>query len=185
MQFISALASGPDRLPQAAPPIRAEGKGAAPSKALHSNVEARCVAEGLVTLPNRLKRARLGIHLPLRRVWPRHRRWVRSHGCCVPGCDATSVDFAHLRSAANAGTAQKPHDAFGVSLCRAHHDEQHRIGAASFGQKYRIDLWGLAAEFAWRSPDAEMRASLKLVRADQIDAPLSQVADQPAPLDPA
>jgi hypothetical protein len=59
--------------------------------------------------------------------------------------------------------AQKPHDAFGISLCWAHHEEQHRIGPLSFGQKYQIDLWALAAEFARRSPDQAMRASLKLV----------------------
>jgi hypothetical protein len=74
-----------------------------------------------------------------------------------------SVDFAHLRSAANCGKAQRPHDIFGVSLCRVHHDEQHRIGADTFGDKYGIDLWSLAAEFARRSPDWEMRASLRLV----------------------
>ena len=61
-----------------------------------------------------------------------------------------------------------PHDIFGVSLCRAHHDEQHRIGAAAFGRKYKIDLWSLAAEFARKSPDWEMRASLKMVEPAQI-----------------
>ena len=79
-----------------------------------------------------------------------------------------AVDFAHLRSAANAGLSRKPHDIFGVSLCRAHHDEQHRIGADAFGRKYGIDLWALAAEFARHSPDWEMRLSLRLVRAEQI-----------------
>ena len=74
-------------------------------------------------LPSRLKRPKLGVHPPLQKIWPRHRRWVRSHGCCVPGCDATSVEFAHLRSATNAGLGRKPHDIFGVSLCRNHHDE--------------------------------------------------------------
>jgi hypothetical protein len=114
-------------------------------------------------LPDRLKQPKLGVRTPLQKIWPRHRRWVKSHGCCVPGCNARSVDFAHLRSAANAGTGQMPHDIFGVSLCRAHHDEQHRIGVAAFGRKYHIDLWALAAEFARRSPDWQMRASLKLV----------------------
>ena len=103
------------------------------------------------------------------KIWPRHRRWVRAHGCCVPGCDTRLVDFAHLRSAANAGKDQKPHDAFGVSLCRLHHEEQHRIGADAFSKKYNIDLWALAAEFARRSPDWEMRASLKLVDAAALD----------------
>jgi hypothetical protein len=78
------------------------------------------------------------------------------------------VDFAHLRSCANAGVGQKPHDIFGVSLCRAHHDEQHRLGVDAFDHKYGIDLWALAAEFARRSPDGEMRATLKLVRAEEL-----------------
>ena len=110
-------------------------------------------------LPDRLKRPRMGVRVTLQKIWPRHRRWVRSHGCCVPGCHAVGVDFAHLRSAVNAGKSQKPHDMYGVSLCRLHHDEQHRIGSDAFGKKYGIDLWGLAAEFARRSPDREMRAS--------------------------
>jgi hypothetical protein len=120
-------------------------------------------------LPRRLKRPKLGIQAPPRKVWPRHRRWVKSHGCCVPGCGATIVDFAHLRSCANAGMDQKPHDIFGVSLCRAHHDEQHSLGVDAFDRKYGIDLWALAAEFARRSPEAEMRATLKLVRAQELE----------------
>jgi putative HNHc nuclease len=107
-------------------------------------------------LPDRLKQPKLGVRTPLQKIWPRHRRWVKAHGCCVPGCDARNVDFAHLRSAANAGTGQMPHDIFGISLCRAHHDEQHRIGVAAFS---------LAAEFGRRSPDWQMRASLRIVSA--------------------
>jgi Putative HNHc nuclease len=114
-------------------------------------------------LPRKLKPAKMGIRPFLQTVWPRHRRWVRAHGCCVPGCPAARTEFAHLRSAANAGTGRKPHDAFGVSLCYAHHDEQHRVGAHSFSQKYQIDLWVLAAEFVRHSPDEAMRASLKLM----------------------
>jgi hypothetical protein len=119
-------------------------------------------------LPDKLKRPKMGVRVPVQKVWPRHRRWVKSHGCCVPYCRALSVDFAHLRSTANAGKAQKPHDIFGVSLCRIHHDEQHRMGADSFSDKYQIDLWALAAEFARRSPDWEMRASLKLRGPDEL-----------------
>ena len=119
-------------------------------------------------LPDRRKRPKLGVRTPSQKVWPRHRRWVKAHCCCVPGCDARAIDFAHLRSAANAGTGQRPHDIFGVSLCRTHHDEQHRIGGEAFGDKYNIDLWALAAEFGRRSPDWQMRASLKLVDAVTI-----------------
>ena len=113
-------------------------------------------------LPDRLKRPRMGVQIPIQKIWPRHRRWVRSHGCCVPDCPAPRVEFAHLRSAANSGKDQKPHDMFGVSLCRPHHDEQHCLGVGAFNRKYRIDLAALAAEFVRRSPDWEMRVSLKL-----------------------
>ena len=121
------------------------------------------VGEPVMRLPDRLKRSKLGVRTPVQKVWPRHRRWVKAHGCCVPACDARAVDFAHLRSAANAGTGVRPHDIFGVSLCRAHHDEQHRIGTEAFNDKYGIDLWALAAEFGRRSPEWRMRASLRLV----------------------
>jgi hypothetical protein len=121
-------------------------------------------------LPPKLKRAKMGLRVSPPRIWSKHRRWVKSHGCCALGCPAARVEFAHLRSAANAGTALKPHDMFGISLCRTHHDEQHRIGAAAFGRKYQVDLWALAAEFARRSPDWEMRASLKFGHADQVVA---------------
>ncbi len=105
----------------------------------------------------------MGVKAALQQIWPRHRRWVKSHGCCVPECEAREVEFAHLRSATNAGLAQKPHDIFGISLCRTHHDEQHRIGPLRFGHKYGIDLWALASEFARRSPDEKMRTALRLV----------------------
>jgi hypothetical protein len=55
------------------------------------------------------------------------------------------------------------HDTFGANLCHLHHIEQHRLGTDAFGDRYGIDLWVLAAEFARRSPDWEMRASLRLV----------------------
>jgi len=86
----------------------------------------------------------MNLREPMQREWPRHRRFVRSFGCSVPLCMTnTPIEFAHLRSAANAGTALKPHDAFGVSLCGAdpargiegHHAEYHRIGHRSFQQK--------------------------------------------------
>jgi hypothetical protein len=124
--------------------------------------------ERVVTLPKRLKRPKLGVQMPLQKIWPRHRRWVKSHGCCVPGCEATSVDFAHLRSASGAGMGQKPHDIFGVSLCRNHHVEQHGLGVDAFDRKYGTDLWALAAEFARRSPDVDMRATLKLVYPEEL-----------------
>jgi hypothetical protein len=117
---------------------------------------------GPVMLPRRRKPPKLGLRVPPQRVWPRHRRWVKSHGCCVPGCTVTIVDFAHLRSESHAGKGLKPHDAFGVSLCRTHHIEQHSLGEETFERRYGIVLQALAAEFVRRSPDLAMRASLDL-----------------------
>ena len=48
------------------------------------------------------------------------------------------------------------------------HDEQHLIGIDAVSKKYGIDLWALAAEFARKSPDWEMRASLKLVTSEEL-----------------
>jgi hypothetical protein len=115
-------------------------------------------------LPKRLARPRSGIARAPQRIWPRHRRFVRSHECCVPGCTKGPVDFAHLRSAANSGKGLLPFDWFGVSLCRSHHREQHAIGVNAFMRKYGIDLWLIAAEFAARSPDMLMRAAMPSVR---------------------
>ncbi|MGC2415263.1 MAG: putative HNHc nuclease [Stellaceae bacterium] len=131
-------------------------------------------------LPEKLKRPQMGVRPPVQKIWPRHRRWVKAHGCCVPDCQCSIVDFAHLRSAANTGKGQKPHDIFGVSLCRLHHEEQHRVGTDTFGRKYGIDLWALAAEFSRTSPDWSMRASLKLVRAKDISSVLDAGADDTA-----
>jgi hypothetical protein len=49
---------------------------------------------------------------------------------------------------------RKPSDWHTVSLCQAHHAEQHQIGEASFGLKHGISLSALAAEFAAASPKA-------------------------------
>jgi hypothetical protein len=114
-------------------------------------------------LPKRIERPRSGIERAPQRIWPRHRRFVKSHACCVPGCLNLPVDFAHIRSAANSGKDLKPFDWFGVSLCRRHHDEQH-AGVETFMQKYGIDLWLLAAEFAERSTDIAMKAAMPIVR---------------------
>jgi Putative HNHc nuclease len=111
-------------------------------------------------LPKKRLRPRSGIERAPQRIWPRHRRFVRSHACCVTGCEATEVDFAHLRSAANAGKDLKPFDWFGVSLCRQHHDQQHTQGVETFQRHHGIDLWAIAAEFASRSPDILMRAAM-------------------------
>lgn len=114
-------------------------------------------------LPPKRKRPKSGIARGPARVHPRHRKFVRSHGCCVPGCQAGPIVFAHVRSAANAGTGFKPHDAFGISLCDQHHKSQHQIGQRAFERDNGIDMMALAQAFLRRSPDTAMRESLKLM----------------------
>ena len=58
--------------------------------------------------------------------------------------------------------------AYATAPCRLQYDEQHLIGIDAVSKKYGIDLWGLAAEFARKSPDWEMRASLKLVTSEEL-----------------
>lgn len=106
-------------------------------------------------------KVRSGILRAPKREWSRHRKFVRSHMCCVPGCQSTQIDFAHLRSAANAGTSLRPHDRYGVAMCREHHTEQHNKGFETFQKKYGLDLWALAKEYVERSPDIAMKESLR------------------------
>ena len=107
------------------------------------------------------KRPRMGVREIDPAVFNQHRRFVRSHGCSVPGCQCTDIEFAHLRSAANAGTAIKPHDSFGISLCAAHHAEAHRIGHDTAAMRWHVDLWRIAAGFVSRTPDFNLRESFE------------------------
>jgi hypothetical protein len=54
------------------------------------------VGEPVMRLPDRLKRPKLGAHV---RAEGLHRRWLKSHGCCVLNGDAplTSRTCAHRR----------------------------------------------------------------------------------------
>jgi hypothetical protein len=113
-------------------------------------------------LPARRERLRSGILRAPKRIWLRHRKFVRSHCCCVPGCPPLETQFAHVRSAANAGTSLKPHDAYAVPLCFNHHREQHDCGVATFEDRHGIDLWAIAQELLRRWPDHQMRLSLRL-----------------------
>jgi len=111
-------------------------------------------------LPPRKKRVRSGIERAPKRIWLRHRKFVRSHQCCVPGCPALQVDFHHIRNAAIAGVGLKSHDRYGVPLCRNHHDEHHNCGVHTFEDRHGIDLYAIAAELVRVSPDWKMRVSL-------------------------
>jgi len=88
---------------------------------------------------------------------PGHCNFVRSHECCVPGCDRRPIEVAHVRRGTGGGLGVKPSDKWTISLCgglEGHHAEQHRIGEASFEAKYKIDMKALAEAFAKASPHA-------------------------------
>lgn len=83
---------------------------------------------------------------------PGHLAWVRSHACCVPGCNRMPIEAAHVRVGTNGGMGMKPDDTWAISLCSTHHAEQHRIGEQPFETEHRINMKALAQEFAAKSP---------------------------------
>ncbi len=112
-------------------------------------------------LARKPKRPKMGVREAEPTVFSVHRRFVRGRGCCIPGCRCTDIEFAHLRTAANASKGNKPHDAFAANLCREHHAEAHQHGHDTFARKYHIDLWRIAADLVRRSPDTKMRESFE------------------------
>ncbi|QGN56544.1 hypothetical protein GKE62_17800 [Novosphingobium sp. Gsoil 351] len=62
------------------------------------------------------------------------------------------MECAHVRTGTDGGIALKPSDRWTISLCRAHHAEQHQIGEPAFEIRYGLDLVALAEVFARRSP---------------------------------
>lgn len=84
-----------------------------------------------------------------------HCDFVRSHECCVPGCQERPIDVAHLRNGTDAAMGRKASDFYTISLCSFHHRyDQHIHGEEEFGRRHGIDLHALAAEFAVASPKA-------------------------------
>ena len=97
--------------------------------------------------------------------WPRHRKFVRSRVCIVPGCLDGPIECCHVRaglpasvpSYARGGIGKKPSDAFTFPGCQAHHAESHRIGEHTFAKKYGINPLKEALDLARNSPCPEVR----------------------------
>ena len=100
-------------------------------------------------LPDRLQKER---RLVSDRECPGHRAWVRRHHCCVPGCLNVPIECAHVRGGTDGGVGLKPSDRWTVSLCSAHHAEQHRIEERRFEARHGLNLRELATSFALQSP---------------------------------
>lgn len=90
---------------------------------------------------------------------PSHRAFVRSHACSVPGCDRMPIECAHVRRGANGAMGAKPGDDWTISLCSAHHAEQHMVGELKFMLVHKLDMAALAAEFWQASPARKRRAA--------------------------
>lgn len=80
---------------------------------------------------------------------PKHMAWVRSQGCCVPGCRSEPVHAHHVRT--GAGTGMKPDDFWCIGACYRHHDQIHTIGQSSFEHHYRLNLRAIAMWLAFHS----------------------------------
>ncbi len=117
----------------------------------------------MIRLPAKRQKLRSGIERAAKREWPRHRKWLRTFQCVVNNCQGGHIEVSHIRTAANAGTGIKPHDAFAVPMCSECHAYYHRIGHKTFERIYILNLAALAAEFTRKSPDQAMRESLKLL----------------------
>jgi len=115
-------------------------------------------------LPAKKKRQRSGIERAPKRDWHKHEQFVRGRECCVQNSECWGkIEFAHVRQDHLAGTGQKPPSWSGISLCHFHHIHvQHNIGHAAFDKRYGIDSMALAAEFARKSPDWQMREAMAL-----------------------
>jgi hypothetical protein len=90
-----------------------------------------------------------------------HLNWVKQHACVIPMCNSERpIDPCHMKTGGGAGMGLKSCDTTAVSMCRDHHDEQHRIGEEAFFAKYDPlvmaargnTILGIAAEFAASSP---------------------------------
>lgn len=97
-----------------------------------------------------------------KRVWKKHKEFIKLCRCIVPGCMFENIDPAHIRSAANSGTGLKPPDWFLVPMCHWHHVEQHQHGQPAFERKYGLALLTLAAHYASISPDKEMKQAMEI-----------------------
>lgn len=101
-----------------------------------------------MALPAKRQRQTIDTGRDKRDRCPGHLNFVRGHECSVPGCKEMPIEAAHVRCGTDGGMGMKPSDCWAISLCSAHHAEQHRIGEPAFEAKHLINMKSLAKEFA-------------------------------------
>lgn len=116
------------------------------------------------------KRKKLRLNYAPRTDYPKHRKFVRSRVCIVPGCSmAAPIEAAHVRkglpaetpSWARGGTSYKPMDAFCFPACHSHHHQQHSVGEETFARMHGVNLLKEALDLARNSPVPEIREFLR------------------------
>ena len=100
-----------------------------------------------------------------RRRSPAHLAYVRSHQCCIEGCQDMPIEAAHVRIGSGAGIGQKPDDWRAVSLCRDHHARQHEVGERTFWAG--VDVEALIEAFCKASPKAH---DIRRIRQERLAA---------------
>lgn len=121
-----------------------------------------------MNLPAKRKPVKSGIERVPSGDFPRHRKFVRSRVCVVPGCEHENIECCHIRLGSHAGLSQKPDDFWTFPGCATHHREQHSIGETSFAKKYGLDLRKIARALVMASPDVSCReAFLEWEREDR------------------
>lgn len=99
-----------------------------------------------------------------------YRKYVRSHCCCVCGCDIpTRIEAAHLRLGTDGAMDRKPSDYFALPLCGGEegcHPRQHREGEASFWKSAGIDPMNIIEELIRSYP---RRAEIEEHRRNEND----------------
>jgi hypothetical protein len=77
--------------------------------------------------------------------------YIRQQRCCI--CGQTPVDPAHLRISSindgkrDTGMAEKSSDKWALPLCRAHHEQQHRMNEREFWASYGINPFATAMSY--------------------------------------
>lgn len=118
-------------------------------------------------IPRKRVRPKMGVRSsPWIRSQP-HKAFVRGRECAIKDlnghvCEGR-YDPAHVRSGTDGCGEEKPSDCWLICLCRAAHNEQHRIGEPAFERKYRIDMKAIASSL-WRISPAGVRYRVKIER---------------------
>ncbi len=100
-----------------------------PSKPLEAGDTARAVEASYDATPhhlNKIDKSKLAIGEPRRHRDKEHLKFVGSQPCLI--CSKNPSDAHHLRFAQPRALGRKASDEFVVPLCRAHHQENHRVG---------------------------------------------------------